>query len=258
MTNAVVIGGLGMVGNATRHVFGIEKFIDVRESNSSYKEAGSMKYVFLCLPTPTVNGICQTDAIKEAIQGVLSHSIGQQIFIIRSTVTPGTCKALMEKFGITSIVHNPEFLSEKTWQQDVEHPDIVVIGGENAAYIEDVAAVYKGRFKGLNIIETDTVTSELIKYANNSFYALKVVFANQIFDHAQKIGANYETLKKALYARKWVGKNHLDVWHNEKRGAGGKCLEKDLEHFAEYSQLSLLKEASRLNKIYLSGVNHAE
>jgi UDPglucose 6-dehydrogenase len=251
MNNAVVIGGLGMVGNATRHAFGIDKYIDLKESTSSYKEAGSSKYVFICVPTPTINGECKTDDIKEAIRGVLAHQSGQPIFIIRSTVTPGTCKYLMEYFNIQSIVHNPEFLSEATWQSDTEHPDVVVIGGENAAYIEDVAAVYKGRFKGVNIIKTDTVTAEMIKYSINSFYATKVVFANQIYDHAKKIGANYEAIKNAMYSRKWIGKNHLDVWHNDKRGAGGKCLEKDLESFAEYTQLPLLKKVNDLNKIYL-------
>lgn len=253
MKNAVVIGGLGMVGKATAHAFGIEKFIDLKESNSSYKEAGSLRYIFLCLPTPTVKGQCDTDSIKEAIKAILDHSTTQQVFIIRSTVIPGTTRSLCEHFGISSIVHNPEFLSEDTWKSDVEHPDIAIIGGENTSYIEDVEAVYKGRYKGLNIIKTDSVTSEMIKYSINCFYATKVVFANQLFDQAQRVGANYETIKKAMYGRKWIGKNHLNVWNKEARGAGGKCLEKDLEAFAEYSQLSLFKQANKLNKLYLGG-----
>lgn len=253
MKNSIVIGGMGMVGNATRHAFGIEKYIDHKESNSDYKEAGSLRYIFLCLPTPTENGICNTDSIKEAIGAVLDHSTRQNVFIIRSTVVPGTTKALQDHFGIKSIVHNPEFLSEDTWKDDVEHPDLAVVGGEQTNYIEDVEAIYKGRYKGLNIIKTDSLTSEMIKYAINGFYASKVVYANQVFDQAQKIGANYETIKKAMYSRKWIGKNHLSAWHKDKRGAGGKCLEKDLEAFAEYSQLSLLKEANRLNKLYLGG-----
>lgn len=251
MDNAVVIGGLGMVGNATRHAFGIDKYIDLKESTSSYKEAGRTKYVFICLPTPTIDGESKTDLIKEAIAGVLSHSEIQNIFIIRSTVIPGTTRSLMEHFGIKSIVHNPEFLSEKTWKQDAEHPDLAVVGSDMPQYMDDVVAIYKGRYKGLNVIKTDSITSEMIKQSINSFYATKVVFANQIYDHAQKIGANYETIKKAMYSRKWIGKNHLDVWHNDKRGAGGKCLEKDLSAFSNNSQLTLLKEASKLNKHYL-------
>lgn len=254
MQNSVVIG-YGMVGKATAHAFGIEKYIDHKESTSSYKEAGSLRYIFICVPTPTVNGQCDVSGIKEAIKAVLDNSTTQNVFIIRSTVIPGTTRALQEHFGIKSIVHNPEFLSEDTWQSDAEHPDLAVIGGEQENYIEDVEAVYKGRYKGLNIIKTDTLTSEMIKYAVNCFYATKVVYANQIFDHAQKIGANYETIKKAMYNRKWIGKNHLTVWHKEKRGAGGKCLEKDLEAFAEYSQLSLLKKSNDLNKLYLGGTH---
>lgn len=252
MNNAVVIGH-GMVGKSTAHAFGIERYIDHKGSNISYKEAADMRYIFLCLPTPTINGQCQTDSIKEAISAILNHQNRQNVFIIRSTVVPGTTRALQSHFGITSIVHNPEFLSEDTWKEDAEHPDMAVIGGEQAEYIEDVEAVYKGRYKGLNIIKTDSLTSEMIKYAINGYYATKVVYANQVFDQAQRIGANYETIKKAMYSRKWIGKNHLTVWHKDKRGAGGKCLEKDLEAFAEYSQLPLLLEANKLNKMYLGG-----
>lgn len=254
MQNAVIIGH-GMVGKSTAHAFGIDKYIDLSGSTSSYKEAGGLRYIFLCLPTPTVNGRCDTDSTKEAIAAVLNHSTAQNVFIIRSTVVPGTTRALQEHFGIKSIVHNPEFLSEDTWQQDAEHPDMAVIGGEQDNYLEDVEAVYKGRYKGLNIIKTDSLTSEMIKYAINGFYATKVVYANQVFDQAQKIGANYETIKKAMYSRKWIGKNHLTVWHKDKRGAGGKCLQKDLEAFAEWSQLSLVKKANDLNKLYLGGTH---
>ena len=126
------------------------------------------------------------------------------------------------------------------------------MGGENNVFLDDVEAVYRGRFKGLDIIKTDSVTSEMIKYSINGFYGLKVIFANQIFDHAQKIGANYETIKKAMYKRKWIGGNHLDIFHKGGRGAGGKCLRKDLEAFAEWSQLSILKEADKQNKVLLN------
>ncbi len=252
MDNAVCIGN-GMVGQATRHAFGIEKYIDLKGSTSSYKDAGSAKYVFLCLPTPTVSGECDSSLLKEAISAVLDHKNGQPIFIIRSTVIPGTTKALQEHFQIDSIVHNPEFLSEDTWQADVEHPDMVVIGADHPVYLEDVVALYKGRYKGLDIFKTDSTTAETIKYAINAFYATKVVFANQIYDCCQRNGANYQQVKDAMYQRKWIGKNHLDVFHKNKRGAGGKCLPKDLEAFSTYSNLELLKITHKLNTMYLGG-----
>src|SRR6185369_3138301 len=156
MENAIVIGH-GMVGKATCHAFGIEKWIDLQDSTSSYKEAGSLRYVFLCLPTPTIDGVCQTGAIKEAIHAVLDHSTTQQVFIIRSTVTPGTTKALQDHFGISCIVHNPEFLSEDTWKQDSEFPDVIVIGADNQRYGEDVESLYRGRYKGANILRMDSL-----------------------------------------------------------------------------------------------------
>lgn len=251
MNDAVIIGH-GMVGKSVAHAFAIDKWIDPKGSTSSYKEAGASRYIFLCLPTPTKDGLCDTSLTREAINAVLDHSTKQNIFIIRSTVVPGTTRALIEHFGTKAIVHNPEFLSEDTWQKDVEHPDIVVLGGENNVFLDDVEAVYRGRFKGLDVIKTDSLTSEMIKYSINGFYGLKVVYANQVFDHAQKIGANYETIKRAMYKRKWIGGNHLDIFHKGGRGAGGKCLQKDLEAFTEWSQLSILKEANKVNKSLLS------
>jgi len=252
MDNAVVVGGLGMVGTATRHAFGIENFIDLKESNISYKKAGSMRYIFICVPTPTINGDCYTEDVKKVIAAISDHSSGQNIFIIRSTVKPGTTRGLIDHFGFDWIVHNPEFLTESTWKEDAEHPDLAVVGGENMTFVKDVEAIYKARYKGLDVIKTDSITSETIKYAINGFYSTKVVYANQLYDFCEKSGSNYEKIKEAMYKRKWIGKNHLDVWHNGGRGAGGKCLAKDLESFANQSNSPLLKQVDKLNKEYLS------
>ena len=158
----------------------------------------------------------------------------------------------MEKLGTDAIIHNPEFLTEATWEQDALHPDLIVLGGERTDYLEEVEGIYKARFRGsVDIIKTDTITSEVIKYAVNTFYATKVIFANQLFDLCKKIEANYGTIKEALYKRKWIGRNHLEVWHKNKRGAGGSCLEKDLEAFAKTYDIELLQLVNKLNKIYL-------
>jgi UDPglucose 6-dehydrogenase len=174
------------------------------------------------------------------------------VFIIRSTVLPGTCKRLIQNCHTEAIVHNPEFLTEATWKEDSEHPDIIVLGGERTNYIEDAESLYKARFRGsVDVFKTDTMTSETIKYAINCFYTTKVVFANQLYDYCQKFNINYETIKEAMYRRKWIGKNHLRIFDKDnKRGAGGKCLLKDTDAFATRSNIELLKLVNKLNKIY--------
>lgn len=258
MQNGVVIGGKGMVGNATMHTFGIKDCFDTRESNITLKEIADRKrYVFMAIPTPTVNGEQQgIEEMETLIRQILELGGGQKVFIIRSTVLPGTCKRLIQNCHTAAIIHNPEFLSEATWQEDSDHPDVIVLGGERDNYLEDVESLYKARFRGaVDIIKTDTMTSETIKYAVNCLYTTKVVFANQLYDYCQKFNINYEAIKETLYKRKWIGKNHLRIFDKDNhRGARGKCLGKDTDAFATNSNIELLKLVNKLNKIY-TGVN---
>jgi UDPglucose 6-dehydrogenase len=241
-----------MVGKATAKAFSIPHFFSRHESNISLTDAAFKRYHFICLPTPTINGDCFRDDIIDLIRQLESIPHNQNVYIIRSTVIPGTSKYIQSTLSINSIVSNPEFLTEATAEEDAIHPDIVVIGGDHRQYVYDVRGIYEAHIKYTKIITTDSITAETIKYAINTFYATKVVFGNEIFDICQKIGANYETIKEAMYNRKWIGNNHLDIWHNGGRGAAGKCLLKDLEAFTNYSKSSLLEVVKKVNDKLLS------
>lgn len=227
MNKACVIGW-GTVGRATASAFGIDKFYSRSESNITLEEAGKFKYVFICLPTPTVNGKCDTSAIEETIKEILSYG-SESIFIIRSTVYPGFNRFLQSTFGIDRFVSNPEFLSEDTAMEDAKHPDLVVVGSDNTDHAKSVLAFYSARYKYFNTYLTDSVTAELIKYSLNTFFATKVVFANEIYDYAQDVKANYDVIRQVIEKHPWGSKNHFRVWDKGGRGAAGKCLSKDLE-----------------------------
>lgn len=251
MDDAVVWGN-GMVGKATAKAFAIPHYFSRHERNITLAEAAYKRYHFFCLPTPTINGDCYREDIIALIRQLDSIDHNQNVYIIRSTVTPGTSRYIQSQLGIHSVVSNPEFLTESTAEEDAIHPDIVVIGGDQKNYVDDVVGIYQGHIKTAKIITTDSITAETVKYAINMFYATKCVFANEIFDICQRIGANYETIKEAMYSRKWIGKNHLDIWHKGGRGAGGKCLKKDLEAFENYSKSKLFETVKKLNDQLLS------
>lgn len=258
MKNAVVVGGLGAVGRATRAMFGIDKYIDLHENNISLEEASSLRYHFICVPTPVVNGDYQTETITNYIKSIVAFG-KQNVFVIRSTVYPGFNRHARDICNTDSIVYNPEFFTESDWEQDIKMPDLVVVGCDQKNYKDDVVGIYKSRYKGVDIVEADAITAEFIKLSINAFYTTKVVFANQIYDYATSAGANYEIIKRAMYQRKWIGRNHLDVFHKGGRGAGGKCLRKDTEAFSNKSGLELLQTVLKLNKHYLtlSNKSHA-
>ena len=249
MDNAVVVAGLGAVGIATRHALSIKDYYDFKGATVKKEALADFKYIFICLPTPTIGGTCYINDIINFINGIASYK-KDNVFIIRSTIIPGTCKKITERTG-ADVVFVPEFFTEATWKQDIDWPDIIVIGGDNKKSRDEVVGIYKGRYKGSEFIVTDTITAEVIKYAINTFYSTKVIFANQVYDFCQKAKANYQTVKKAMYGRKWIGKNHLEVWNKGRRGAGGKCLAKDLEAFAKFTKLPLLLKAFELNREYL-------
>lgn len=210
--------------------FNIDKFISRSESNISYEEAAKMDFVFICLPTPVNEaGDYFTGDIETVIVTLMQCVKGKKpVIVLRSTVAPGFCNYMRQEYDVTNIVFNPEFLSEDTWKQDANRPMLVVVGAENPKLREKVAGLYRGRFKYNEPIVTDTITAEMIKLSLNAFFTTKVAFANIIYSYAQKKGANYETIKSVLENHPWGSKGHFKVFHKGGRGAGGKCLEKDI------------------------------
>ncbi len=249
MQNDKCVIGYGMVGKATALAFNIDKHFSRHDSNITLEEASRCKYIFICLPTPTINKECYVNdilAIIKQINDFPRHV--DNIFIIRSTVYPGFANRVMTELGIDNVVSNPEFLSEDTWEEDAKNPWMVVIGADDPRYRELVKGLYMGRYKYVTPIETDNKTAELIKYSLNTFFATKVIFANVIFNFAQTIGANYETVKKALEICPWGSKNHLQIVYKDKRGINGHCLPKDTEAFATLTGSPFFKMLLQINE----------
>lgn len=241
--DAVVIGGLGVVGTATRRMLGIWSCYDYNGGNISEAELTGLHYIFLCLPTPTVGGVCDVSLIRRYVERLGSN----HTYIVRSTVAPGTARGLATEFGVP-VVSCPEFLTEALAQVECLAPDLLVLGADSDAVAMDVWTRFFCKVHAGRVVFTDTVTAEFIKYAVNVFYATKVLYANAMYDVAEKLGIDYDTVKGALYARKWIGGNHLTVPWKGVRGLNGKCLPKDLAAFATFSGHPLFEFLSELNE----------
>jgi UDPglucose 6-dehydrogenase len=131
----------------------------------------------------------------------------------------------------------PEFLRERAAFVDfVENHDLCVIGvgpGAEAAF-----ATIKEAHGNLprNVVKLSRVEAELCKYFGNVFNALRVVFANEFFEVAKSLGANYTAIKSAMVNRQNINDSYLDA--NESfRGFGGVCLPKDTAAFAAVAKL---------------------
>jgi UDPglucose 6-dehydrogenase len=95
--------------------------------------------------------------------------------------------------------------------------------------------------------------AEMAKYFSNTFLALKVIFANQIYDLCQKVGINYESIKNMASVNPRFAFSHFDVMADGYRGYSGACLPKDTKSLIKFGDsigvdLSLLKQADEVNK----------
>lgn len=251
MSEDCFVIGNGIVGQATRKALDIPYYFDLKESNITLNEGAKKKWCFICLPTPTDEKESQAkaiDVIRDYIKQI--KQMGSPIFVIRSTVLPGTCRALAETTGAV-VVSNPEFLSESKWEEDAIHPRIKVIGADDIAIRRGLVSLWQ-RIKCKLEVTTDSTTAEMIKYVMNTFAVVKVVYANQIYDACDKVKADYEVIHHVLHSHPWGSKEHLRVIDKGGRGAGGKCLPKDIKAFAKFSSSPLLDLVKRLNEEYLT------
>lgn len=238
-----IIIGNGVVGKATALSLGLDKYIDLTDSNITYSEAKYYPYIFLCLPTPTVKGVNDISAIEKVLDRLMGY---KGVIVIRSTVLPGTAERLALEFKMT-IVSNPEFLKFKSADYDATHPEIIVIGQNNKGEGMELLYAYRNLYPVARTILTDTKTAEMIKYAFNNFLTLKIVFANEIYDVCQNIGANYDQVKIAIQSHTSGTTTHLNVLEDGGRGGGGACLPKDTQAFATFTNSELIEVINKIN-----------
>jgi len=251
MENAFVLG-FGFVGKATARALRIPYYFSKSEANITLEQASKKLFCIICLPTPTDEKGGQGPSVQvilDYIKQIIEYG-NRNIFVIRSTVLPGTCRYLSEQVGGAMVVSNPEFLSESTADFDAAHPRIKVIGADAMPELKAVSELWKPIQCKLEI-KCDTVTAEMIKYVFNVFAATKVVFANQIFDMCEKTGADYGKIHDVLHYHPWGSKHHFNIIDKGGRGAGGHCIPKDLKAFATYTNSDLFKIIERLNQEYL-------
>jgi len=193
---------------------------------------------FVCVGTPSMaNGNLDLRYIRhvcEEIGAALRNKTDRHVVVIRSTVLPGTMRKIViplleetsgKRAGADfSICHNPEFLREGTAVKDFEAPPATVIGEFDRCSGEVLAAIYQELDAPL--IRTTLETSEMVKYTNNCWHALKIGFANEIGNLAKAVGIDaHEMMDIFCQDRKL---NISPAYLKPGFAFGGSCLPKDL------------------------------
>ncbi len=188
--------------------------------------------VFIAVGTPSRRGDGHADLsyVYEAARQIASVVTGPCVIVNKSTVPVGTARAvqkIIEEVGPAfpiDIASNPEFLREGSAINDFTHPDRVVCGTETDFAREVMTEIYRPLFlRETPIFFTNWESAELIKYAANSFLAVKIGFINEIADLCEKTGADVQQVARGMGMDKRIG----DKFLNPGPGYGGSCFPKD-------------------------------
>ena len=188
--------------------------------------------VFIAVGTPTRRGDGHADLsyVYAAVEQVARVLTGYTVIVTKSTVPVGTGRRVREILADVrpdlevDVASNPEFLREGSAIGDFMRPDRVVIGVES----DRAQKMLRQLYRPLYLIEapmlfTNLETAELIKYAANSFLAMKVTFINEMADICERAGADVHDVARGIGLDGRIGKKFL----HPGPGYGGSCFPKD-------------------------------
>ena len=193
-------------------------------SNSNTDSVNDADFVFLCLPTPqSADGTADISILFAVIDEVRSSLKINSILVTKSTVPIGTSKTIVERLNRTDVevVSNPEFLREGSAIFDFLNPDRVVIGARNNEVAKRVSRLYTDFIS--EFVFTSNESAEVIKYASNSFLAMKVSFINSIAAICELADADIFEVTEGIGSDKRIGRSFLSPGP----GWGGSCFPKD-------------------------------
>jgi len=238
--------------------------------------------VFICVQTPNnleTNSV-DTKFLESAITEI-SKLENQDITItVKSTIPPYEIENVCNNVGYDRnlLTFNPEFLREGNAVYDFFNPDRVVIGGLNQEKIKKLEQLYSSY--NAEIIITDPISSQLIKYLANTYLPMRLSFANEATRLAEYSNANLQDVLKGVGLDSRIGSHYF----RPSPSWGGSCFPKDLievnnfynknklnlplisniiesndEHLKwTVNQLISLKQSNNLDKIYLVGAAFKE
>lgn len=217
--------------------------------------------IFLCLPTPQGEDgsadLKHVFGVADEIGKILKEYGDDEFKVIvnKSTVPVGTSKSvteILEKHGIKNfeVVSNPEFLREGFAVDDFMKPDRIVVGARSEKSLKIMRNLYEPFVRqGNPILEMDPFSSEVTKYAANSYLAMRITFMNELANFCEAVGANVDKVRKGMGSDTRIGKRFLFAGI----GYGGSCFPKDVNALIKTSidkgsEMKLLTLVDRVNK----------
>ncbi len=209
----------------------------VRYSTSLEAVLLDVDAVMIAVATPSAeDGSADLSSVYAVADEIAAHVDKSLVVIIKSTVPVGTCAALESRIratmtrrrvsGEVAVVSNPEFLREARAVEDVTDPDRIVVGTSHPSARALLRRAYAPlTSRGVPLLEMDTRSAELTKYAANAMLATRISFMNQLARVAESVGADIEQIREGIGSDHRIGPAFLHAGI----GFGGSCFPKDLQ-----------------------------
>ena len=223
--------GAGIVGGAIEHCFKHAHDLVIHDPLRGTKLTDVLKqtdFAYIAVPTPMLDdGSCDLSIVRS----ILDELPAGFSAVIKSTVVPGTTQKFHEEYRNLRLAYSPEFLVERRYLQDFANQDLLVCGTHHKELAERVFEQHKsaGVLASENTYHVSPTVAEMVKYSKNFFYALKVIYSNQMHDICEELSVGWQDVKEIITSeqKQMIGPSHLDPIFGLSRGFGGKCLPKD-------------------------------
>lgn len=241
----IAIIGYGIVGKAMHKIFPDAYIYDI--TIGTKEEVNQCELAIICVPTPAKDdGSVDISIVEEVLEWLKTPLV-----LIKSTVPPG----FSEKHGVN---FSPEYIGESKYQitpwkymskDDPREHDFVIIGGKDNERIAEIFQEQLGPEKTYYLVSA--IEAEIIKYMENSYFAMKVIWANEFKELCDKVGASYMKCREG-----WALDNRVDKMHTavfKKKGFSGKCYPKDVSGIVSFADsigvnMSVLRTVYNKNK----------
>ena len=187
-------------------------------------DPAKVRVVFVCVPTPSAeDGSADLNIVRAVVENLSTKLSPGAVIVLKSTVPVGTNADVKKWLGRDDLhlVSNPEFLQAGRAVETFQNPDRVVIGAESEEAGDQVAALYEGM--EVTVVRTDPQSAELIKYASNTYLALRLSFVNTLATLCEKGGGDASAVLKGMGLDARIGPAFLSPGP----GWGGSCFPKD-------------------------------
>ena len=223
--------GMGVVGSANSAGFTLLQHQVITHDiklDTEIKDVLDTEIVFVCVPTPNLENDCDTEIVEQVVDDLSSLDY-KGIVCIRSTVSVGFTESMIARYTDLRICFAPEFLRERCAADDFINNHELLAVGTNDPYVYKKIVEAHGHLPK-NTKQLSPTEAEILKYYNNTYAALRIVFANIFYEVAEQFECDYSKIKDAYVTTGKTNDLYLDV-NKQLRGYSGMCLPKDVKAF---------------------------